>query len=193
MKPQRALEVRCADFHGASPERALAQPRPIGYLCPMQPAPYCLCAPVTEKALENVRANGGAGAYKDTHPWYLARELLAEARSRGETLPILFASGLPEEFGWWAEVEDIDVEAFHVGTWETRCGFRGLRPVADIFRPLDSIALYPGNEQLRREAIEPIAQHRQYLTPRLLRPYAIAETPPYVGMAEAESRPPRTV
>ena len=156
----------------------------------MRPAPYCLCAPVTEKAIDNVRANGGAGAYKDTHPWYLARELLAAARTAGETLAILFASGQPEEFGWWAEIEDIDVEAFHRGTWETRCAFRGLRPVADIFRPLDSVALYPGKEQLRREAIEPITQHRQYLDGRLLRPYAIAETPPFVGLPAADSSNP---
>ena len=151
----------------------------------MRPAPYCLCAPATEKAIENVRANGGAGAYKDTHPWYLAQELLAQARSREETLVVLFASGEPEEFRWWAEVEDIDVEAFHRGTWETRCAFSGLRPVAEIFRPLDSVALYPGVEQLRREAIEPVTLHRQYVNRTLLRPYAIAETPPFVGREEA--------
>ncbi len=45
---------------------------------------------MTEQALENVRSNGGAGAYKDTHPWYLAQELLA--RARDEALAILFVS-----------------------------------------------------------------------------------------------------
>ena len=152
----------------------------------MRPAPYCLCAPVTEKAIKNVRANGGAGAYRDTHPWYLARELLEQVRARGETLAIVFASGEPEEFGWWAEIEDIDVEAFHRGTWETRCAFAGLRRVGEIFRPLDSVALYPGVEQLRREALEPVTQHRQYLNRNLLRPYAVAETPPFVGLVESE-------
>ena len=153
----------------------------------MRPAPFCLCAPVTEKAIENVRANGGAGAYKDTHPWYLAQELLAQARAREETLLVLFASGEPEEFGWWAEIEDIDVEAFHRGTWETRCAFTALRPVGEIFRPLDSVALYPGAEQLRREAIEPVTLHRQYLDRHLLRPYAIVETPPFVSLPETEA------
>ena len=147
----------------------------------MNPAPYSICAPVTAQAIENVRANGGAGAYRDTHPWYLARELLARARQAGEALAILFVSGEPEQFHWWAEIEDIDVEAFHRGTWETRCAFSGLRPIGEIFRPLDSIALYPGEEQLRRESIEPVTLHRQYLTSQLLRPYAIAETPPFVG------------
>ena len=57
--------------------------------------------------------------------------------------------------------------------------------MAEIFRPLDSVALYPGVEQLRREAIEPVTQHRQYVNRTLLRPYAIAETPPFVGREEA--------
>ena len=148
----------------------------------MQPAPFCICAPVTRKALDNVRENGGSGAYKDTHPWYLALELLEKARARGETLAILFACGDPEEFEWWAEIEDIDIEAFHRGTWETRCDFSTLRPVGEIFRPLDAMALYPGAEQLRREAIEPITQHRHYLNRSLLRPYAICETPAFIGL-----------
>ena len=38
---------------------------------------------------------------------------------------------------------------------------------------------------MRREAIEPVTRHRQYLNRTLLRPYAIAETPPYVGREEA--------
>ncbi len=148
----------------------------------MQPAPFCICAPVTRKALDNVRENGGSGAYRDTHPWYLALELLAKARAAGEPLAILFACGDPEEFEWWAEIEDIDIEAFHRGTWETRCDFSVLRPVGEIFRPLDAVALYPGAEQLRREAIEPITQHRHYLNRSLLRPYAICETPAFIGL-----------
>ena len=151
----------------------------------MHHAPYCICAPVTEQALENVRSNGGAGAYKDTHPWYLAQELLARTRERGEALAILFVSGEPEEFHWWAEIDDIDVEAFHRGTWETRCAFSNLKPIGEIFRPLDSVALYPGGEQLRREAIEPVTLHRQYLNRGQLRPYAMAETPPFVGLQDS--------
>ena len=141
----------------------------------------CICVPVTEQALENVRSNGGAGAYKDTHPWCLAQELLARARESGEALAILFVSGEPEEFHGWAEIQDIDVEAFRRGTWETRCTFSNLKPVSEIFRPLDSVALYPGEDQLRREAIEPVKQHRQFLNANLLRPYAIAETPVFVA------------
>lgn len=148
-------------------------------------ASYCICVPVTTQALESVRSSGRAGAYKDAHPWYLAQELLSRAREDGELLAILFVSGKPEEFHWWARIEDIDVEAFHRGTWETRCTFSNLKPVAAIFRPLDSVALYPGEEQLRREAIEPVKQHRQYLNGNLLRPYAIAETPAYVGFEPA--------
>ena len=151
----------------------------------MRHASYCICAPVTAQALESIRAGGGAGAYRDAHPWYVAQELLAGARERGEALAILFVSGEPEEFHWWAEIKEIDVEAFHPGTWETRCMFSRLNPVARIFRPLDSVALYPGEEQLRRESLEPVRQHRQYLDANLLRPYAIAETPAFVGAANA--------
>ena len=152
----------------------------------MRYASYCICVPVTAQALERVRSSGRAGAYRDAHPWYLAQELLSRAREQGELLAILFLSGDPEEFQWWAQIEEIDVEAFHRGTWETRCTFSNLKPVAAIFRPLDSVALYPGEEQLRREAIEPVRQHRQYLNGNLLRPYAIAETPAFVGFEPAE-------
>jgi len=64
----------------------------------------------------------------------------------------------------------------HLGVFEEH-----LKPVASIFRPLDSVALYPGEEQLRREAIEPVGQHRPYLNGTLLRPYALPATPAYGG------------
>lgn len=156
----------------------------------MNAAPYCICTVVSTKALEAILDNASpsgrrqqGGAYKDTHPWHVARELLAEARAAQLSLVVVFASGDPLEFVYWAEIKDIDVEEFHRNTWETRCEFAPLNPVNEIFRPVDSIALYPSKEQLHREAIEPVTMHRQYLDQNLIRPYAIGETPAFIGEA----------
>ena len=156
----------------------------------MEVAPYCLCAPVSQKALDALLEHSGRGAYRDGHPWHVARQLLDAARADGQSLALLLASGNPERFAWWTEVLDIDVEAFHRGTWETRCAFGPLRPVHEIFRALDSIALHPGETQLRREKLEPVPMHRQYVNARLLRPYAICETPPFIAVQLAHGEQP---
>ena len=152
-----------------------------------QPTPYCICAPVSQRALDAILEQSGAGAYKDTHPWHLAQELLEAARQSGQALPLLLAAGEPLAFSWWAEILDIHIVAFRRGTWETRCEFSTLSPVHAIFQPLDSIALYPGAEQRRREALEPIAPHRQFLDARLLHPYAICETPAFIGAPPSQA------
>ena len=50
----------------------------------------------------------------------------------------------------------------------------------EIWSPLDSLMLKPGDDQLRREALEPIRKHRQLLDEKHLLPYAIVETPPFL-------------
>lgn len=149
----------------------------------MNPTEFCLSAVVTKKALDHILETAGTtggGAYKDNHPWYVARELLAEAADAGLALPILLATDDPLEFSHWAFVKDIDVEEFHRGTWETRCEFVGLAPMNPIWVSLDSVALFPSKEQQHREAIEPIHMHRQFLDEHLVRPYAVCETPPFI-------------
>lgn len=146
----------------------------------MQPAPYCICTVITERALEALVENAEAfshGMYRDTHPWLVASELLERCVAAGQSLPLILASGHPIEFTHWALITDIDIQEFH---HETRCEFTGLTPVNPIFRSLDSIALYPGTEQLHREAVEPVTIHRHYLDEHLIHPYAIAETPAFV-------------
>lgn len=155
----------------------------------MPPAPYCIAAAASQPALDAAREHSDAGAYKDTHPWHLARELWQAARQSDETLILLLATGTPLEFRWWGEVQDIDIIEFRRGTWETRCAFSTLRPVHAIFQPLDSIALYPGAEQRRREALEPVTPHRQFLDARLLHPYAICETPAFIALVDASDAP----
>ena len=146
----------------------------------MTPAPYCICTVITEKALEGLVENAEAfshGAYHDAHPWLVAVELLAKCREDGLALPLILASGHPVEFSHWALITDIDIQEFH---HETICEFTDLKPVNPIFSALDSIALYPGAEQLHREAVEPVTIHRHYLDEHLIHPYAIAETPAFV-------------
>ena len=91
----------------------------------------------------------------------MARERLIEATARGERLAVMFAVDAPLRFSHWAFVKEIDVRELHKGAWETRCAFEPLQPVNPIWEAIDSVALAPSAEQLRREEIEPVRKHRQ--------------------------------
>ena len=153
----------------------------------MEPTPYCICSVVSPKALDAILESAGRGAYKDTHPWYIAVELLARATADSQRLPIILATDDPFEFSHWAYIKDIDIEEFHRGTWETRCAFDTLMPINPIWAEIDSIALYPSSEQRHREKREPVTIHRQFLDEHLIRPYAVCETPPFIGSEAGES------
>jgi hypothetical protein len=56
-----------------------------------------------------------------------------------------------------------------------------------IWRDIDSVALKPAAEQLERERREGLHQHRFHLSSRLIRPYAICETPAFL-LASATDR-----
>ena len=117
-------------------------------------------------------------------PWIIAQERPESASREGFDLPILFATGEPLAFSHWSLVRSIDVEEFHRSSWETRCEFSRLQPVNPIWTGLDSVCLMPSIEQLRREEVEPIRVHRQFLDENLVRPYAICETPAFIGVAD---------
>ncbi len=151
----------------------------------MKPHPYCLAAVVSAKALAVILENGGRGAYRDQHPWLLARTLLHAALDRGEFVPLLLASGTPLELTHWGVVEEIDVEELHKGAWESRCNFVDLREVSPLFTPLDSVMLKPGEDELLRERLEGVAPWRHALDERHIHPYAICETPAFIGVATA--------
>lgn len=145
--------------------------------------PYCICTAVDEKALKVLLESGavkGGGSYKDSHPWIVAREFLAAAKSAQQRLPVLFASGHPAEFSHWAYIEELSVVELHRASWETVCAFSRLQPVNPIWTALDSIFLKPSAEQLARESREFIHQHRYPLTNGELHPYAICETPAFI-------------
>lgn len=149
-------------------------------------SPFCICTTVSKKALDALLENGDRGAYRDTHPWLAAAELFARERGEGRTMPILFASGTPLELVYWATIERIDVVELHRAAWESRCDFKQLKAVHPIWTSLDSVMLKPGDDQLRREAREPIAVLRQPLDERHARPYAICETPAFMIAAQRE-------
>ena len=61
---------------------------------------YCICTVVAAEALKSLLeaaqelggpGPAGQGIYRDSHPWLVARELLDQATSRGERMPVMFA------------------------------------------------------------------------------------------------------
>jgi hypothetical protein len=143
-------------------------------------SPFCICTTVSPNALAALLENGDGGAYCDSHPWLAARELQERERAQGRVLPILFATGQPLELSHWGIVRAIDVVELHRASWESRVEFARLTPVHPIWTALDSIALKPGDDQLRRESLEPLPRLRQPLDERHVRPYAICETPAFI-------------
>jgi len=143
-------------------------------------SPFCIVTTVSSKGLEALLENGDAGAYRDAHPWLAAAELFDRERAEGRTMPIVFASGSPLALAYWAAIERIDVAALHRAAWESRCSFKGLAAMHPIWTALDSLMLKPGDDQLRRESLEPIARLRHPLDERHTRPYAICETPAFM-------------
>ena len=146
----------------------------------MTPHPYCICTTVGAKSLQALLEASGKGSYKDEHPWLVARQLLETATEQQARLPILFATGQPSEFSHWGYIEAIEVFELHRGQWDTRCSFSPLQPVNPIWTALDSVFLKPSHEQLQREELENIHQHRYALGEGELHPYAICETPAFI-------------
>lgn len=150
--------------------------------------PYCLCTSVPAKAIASFLdgrglEGGGVGSYRDAHPWLIAREMKEAADGAAQALVVLIASGEPPGLTHWTVVTRIDVVELHRGMWETACDFSSLEPVPEIWSPLDSVILKPGDDQLRRERLEPIRKHRQLLDVRHIHPYAVCETPAFLMLA----------
>lgn len=145
------------------------------------PYPYCLATTVGAEALKVLLESSGEGKYRDTHPWLAALDMLDAARAADQALPLLFASGQPSEFSHWGFVTDLAVVELHRATWETVLSFTPLQPVNPIWVALDSVQLKPTAEQLDRERREGIHQHRYPVTVGEIHPYAICETPAFIG------------
>ena len=152
----------------------------------MKAHPYCIAAAVSAKALQTILESGGRGAYRDQHPWLVAKSLVEAARVSGAFVPLLLASGSPLDLTHWGVIRDVDVDELHRGMWESRCDFDSLQPVSPLFTALDSLMLKPGDDELLRERLEGVHPWRHALDERHIRPYAICETPAFIGVALQE-------
>lgn len=147
-------------------------------------SPYCLCTTVTSKSLANLlETSDEGGSYSDEHPWFAARALHLRELEAARSLPLILAvedSGAEAQLSHWTVVTEVDVVTLHRGSWATRVRFAALRAVNPIWAALDSVLLKAGDDQLAREAMEPIRRHRQALDARHVHPYAICETPAFI-------------
>ena len=143
--------------------------------------PYCVATTVSGEGLKVLLESSGQGKYRDTHMWLAALDMLDAARAAEQELPILFATGQPSAFSHWGFVTDLAVVELHRATWETVLAFTPLTPVNPIWVDLDSVLLKPTAEQLDREVREGIHQHRYPVTEGEIHPYAICETPAFIG------------
>ncbi|MEZ5597697.1 MAG: hypothetical protein R3E84_15135 [Pseudomonadales bacterium] len=147
---------------------------------------YCLATVTTAKAIDSLKENADAGGYRDAHPWIVGRELWMQARDAGLRMPLLLAvqNGNRIGFSHYAWLTEIAVLSRQLGGHESVCRFEGLKPMHPIWEAIDSVTLQPTPAQVRREELEGLHQFRFHLTPQLLRPYAICETPAFL-MAES--------
>jgi len=143
---------------------------------------YCLATVTSAKAIATLTESDQGGAYRDNHPWLVARDLWAAAQNAGETMPILLAvqDGGRIGFTHYAFITGIEVMARQLGGYDSVCRFGRLEKMHPIWEDIDSVTLKPAAEQLARESREGIHQHRFHLTQQLLRPYAICETPSFL-------------
>jgi hypothetical protein len=142
--------------------------------------PHCIATCVDADALAAFLEAGRNGTLRDDHPWIIAAELVVEAEAVGARVPILFATERPLEFRQWAYVARIDVVEMRRGRWQTACEFRDLSAINPIWSEIDSVLVKPGDDELRRERLEPIRQHRIALDAQRIHPYAICETPAFI-------------
>ena len=143
---------------------------------------WCITTVTTAKAIATLTENDQGGAYRDTHPWLIARDLWQLAESAGESMPILLAvhEGNTIAFSHYAFITSVEVLAKQLGGFDSVCRFTRLQKMHPIWSDIDSVALKPTAEQLARELNEDLHQHRFHLTSQLIRPYAICETPAFL-------------
>ena len=151
--------------------------------------PYCLVVLVTQRAIESMLENSGQGIYRDTHPWAVAEQLLAQAQAEQTSMPIIFASLGDVQgaaYSHWSIVEKIDVLSLTSNRWESRCEFGALNVVNPIWQDIDSVMHKSSEEQLLREQVEGIRTLRMPLQENQIHPYAICETPAFI-LAELQT------
>lgn len=141
--------------------------------------PLCLAVAVNGSALERLLAEGDVGGYRDSHPWYVAAELLDTAKAQGQAFYLLLAAGSPLRLSHWAEVTGIEVHRY-ASNRETRLSIGATGQVSPLFEELESVTLAPSAWQLEREQQEGLRVRRVHLDSQWIRPYAICETPAFL-------------
>jgi hypothetical protein len=149
--------------------------------------PYSIATCVSGDALTAFLEAGRHGTLRDEHPWLVAAELLEAATADGAYLPLLLATEVPLEFRQWASITRIDVVELRRGRWETACDFRDLAAMNPIWTEIGSVFVKPGDDELRRERVEGIRQHRIALDVQRIHPYAICETPAFIAASSGPS------
>ena len=145
--------------------------------------PYCVVVLVTQRAIESMLENSGQGVYRDTHPWVVAAQLLAQAQAVQSQMAIIFASVGDEQeavYSHWSIIEKVDVLSLTSNRWESRCEFGELRVVNPIWQDIDSVMHKTSEEQILREQVEGIRTLRMPLQENQIHPYAICETPVFI-------------
>lgn len=137
---------------------------------------HCIAFAVDGTALTRLLEDGDVGGYRDPEPWWVAADLLAEARAADETLYALLVTGTPPRIDRWAVVRDIEVHEL-ASTRETRVRFGESGEMNPIFAELDAITLRPAEFVLERERREGLRRRRDHLDASWLHSYAICETP----------------
>ena len=143
---------------------------------------WCIATVTTAKAISTLTENDQGGAYRDNHPWLIARDLWQLSATACESMPILLAvhEGNTIAFSHYAFITSVEVLAKQLGGYDSVCRFTRLLKMHPIWSDIDSVALKPSAEQLAREQNEDLHQHRFHLTSQLIRPYAICETPAFL-------------
>ena len=151
--------------------------------------PFCFCTPVADQALTALQESGGVARLRDDHPWFVAQTLVQRAHSTGLAVPLLLVTESDMALKQWSRISAMEIIELSGKRYDTRITLGPLQPITPLFERLDSLYLKPPDEQLERERREGVRSHRFELTPGLVRPYAICESPGFIpGLSDWSAR-----
>ena len=158
---------------------------------PTKVADYCLATVVPPKSIEAMLEADGGGLFKDQNLWLVAAPFFQKAKTRGESMPLLFAVRDDETcwFSHWSMIREIEVLELPDSRGESRCYFDRLIAFNPIWSEIDSLCHKPSDEQLSRERSEGARTLRWPLQENQLHPYTICETPAFIQAAVTSPAP----
>lgn len=132
----------------------------------MKLSTHCVYTMRHSDDLRRIAATSGKGVFTENKSWKSGSEIFGWASAKGERVPIIF-SAAERESGliYWALLTDVDLEpASEDGKVRTTYAFESLRPIEPPQRQ-SSLRLRTGRQ----------------LSDSYIRPYAICETPSFIG------------